>query len=304
MAFASVTSAPWLHMDTLSPRPAHRTKHLALLRYPFRNTVFDLAQSNNGLTNGTALWLGAQCLSLYLADALRLKAPSGRRLRAIELGSGVGLSACVVPELLCLLSHVLLRLALCSTGWDVLATDLPDVISGVLESNIARNASHLPVGSGNVQVRALDWTVPPEQWVWDHGTFIGLLGGPQRPQPDHIETFGPPFDLIISSDTLYAADIVHPLFRTLHALSTLSVKTGHRPTPAYLAIERRDPALIDRALTDAVTTWGFATERVPHRKVAKALEKGGAKWDKDDWDGVEIWKLTLKANNSPIPGSI
>ena len=55
-------------MDTLSPRPAHRTKHLALLRYPFRNTVFDLAQSNNGLTNGTALWLGAQCLSLYLAD--------------------------------------------------------------------------------------------------------------------------------------------------------------------------------------------------------------------------------------------
>ncbi|EPT06149.1 hypothetical protein FOMPIDRAFT_124948 [Fomitopsis schrenkii] len=266
----------------------HRTKHLALLRYPFRNTVFDLTQSNNGLTNGTALWLGAQCLSLYLADALRLKAPSGRRLRAIELGSGVGLSA----------------LALCSMGWDVLATDLPDVISGVLESNIARNASHLPVGSGNVQVRALDWTVPPEQWVWDNRTFIGLLGGPPRPQPEHFETFGPPFDLIISSDTLYATDIVHPLFRTLHILSTLSAKPGYRPPPVYLAIERRGPALIDRALADAVTTWGFTTERVLHRKVAKALEKGGTSWDKDDWDGVEIWKLTLVPKGSPIPGEV
>ncbi|KAI0724070.1 hypothetical protein C8Q72DRAFT_889829 [Fomitopsis betulina] len=275
-------------MDPLSPRPAHRTKHLALLRYPFRNTLFDLIQSNNGLTNGTALWLGSQCLSLYLADALRLKAPPGRRLRAIELGSGVGLSA----------------LALCSMGWDVLATDLPDVISGVLESNIARNASHLPVGRGTVQVRALDWTVPPEQWVWDNSTFIGLLGGPQRPQPEHVETCGPPFDLIISSDTLYATDIVHPLFRTLHVLCTLSAKPGCRPPPIYLAIERRDPALIDRALADAVTTWGFTTERVLHRKVAKALEKGGAKWDKDDWDGVEIWKLTLETKGSPIPGDV
>ncbi|KZT67699.1 hypothetical protein DAEQUDRAFT_792362 [Daedalea quercina L-15889] len=270
-------------MATHPPRPAHRTKHLALLRYPFRNTVFDLTQSDNGLTNGTALWLGAQCLSLYLADALKLKAPPGRRLQAIELGSGIGLSA----------------LALCSMGWDVLATDLPDVISAVLSTNIARNAPHLPVGSGIIQARALDWTVPPDQWEWSNSTSIGLPNNPEKPQIDCTETLCPPFDLIISSDTLYATEIVQPLLRTLHALATLSARHGCRSPPAYIAVERRDPSLVDLALADAVTVWGFTTERVLQKKVAKAMERGGVRWDKEDWEGVEIWKLTQKTNNSP-----
>ncbi|KAH9934621.1 uncharacterized protein B0H18DRAFT_869423 [Fomitopsis serialis] len=261
--------------------PAHSTKHIALLRYPFHGHLFYLAQRDNGLTNGTALWLGAQCLSLFLADALRRQAPPGRRLRAIELGSGIGLSA----------------LALCSMGWDVLATDLPDVISAVLSSNVARNTSQLPVGSGTVQVRALDWTVPPDQWVWDNATFIGLPEGPEADHPDLVETLRPPFDLIISSDTLYATEIVQPLFRTLHALTTLSAKHGCRSPPVYLAIERRDPLLIDLALADAVRLWDFTAERVPHKKIVKALEKGGANWDKEDWDDVEIWKLTRKTDS-------
>ncbi|TFY60280.1 hypothetical protein EVJ58_g5252 [Rhodofomes roseus] len=270
------------------PRPAHSTKHLALLRYPFRDLVFHLAQRDDGLTNGTALWLGAQCLSLYLADALRLKAPPARRLRAIELGSGIGLSA----------------LALCSMGWDVLATDLPDVISAVLTSNVVRNASQLPGGSGTIQVRALDWTVPADQWVWGNGTFIGLPGGPGTERTELVETLGPPFDLIISSDTLYAAEIVHPLFRTLHALITLSAEHGCRSPPVYLAIERRDPSLIDLALADAVKLWGFAAERVPHKKVVKALDKGGVKWDKEDWEGVEIWRFTQKTSSSPVSANV
>jgi len=268
--------------------PAHSTKHIALLRYPFHGCLFHLAQRDNGLTNGTALWLGAQCLSLYLADALRRKASPGRRLRALELGSGIGLSA----------------LALCSMGWDVLATDLPDVISAVLSSNVARNTSQLPAGSGTIQVRALDWTVPPDQWVWNNATFIGLPGGPETDHPDFVETLGPPFDLIISSDTLYATEIVQPLFRTLHAMTTLSAKHGCRSPPVYLAIERRDPLLIDLALADAVKLWGFAAERVPHKKIAKALEKGGAKWDKEDWDDVEIWKLTRKTNSSSVSSNV
>ncbi|EJF65975.1 hypothetical protein DICSQDRAFT_132150 [Dichomitus squalens LYAD-421 SS1] len=86
-------------------RPAHETKHVPLLHYPFRSHIFHLLQLDNGATNGTGLWLGAQCLSLYLSDLLKNKSststsgssPGAKRpIRAIELGSGVGLTACVV----------------------------------------------------------------------------------------------------------------------------------------------------------------------------------------------------------------
>ena len=80
-------------------RPAHHTKHVPLLQYPFRNASFHLTQRNNGQSNGTDLWLGAQCLSLYLADICARKAsiPSQTRPKLIELGSGIGLSAYVFP---------------------------------------------------------------------------------------------------------------------------------------------------------------------------------------------------------------
>ena len=76
-----------------------------------------LYQRDDGQSNGTALWLGGQCLSLYLVDIARkavtirekatassssLEAPSHTasrdmpalpRPKAIELGSGIGLTA-------------------------------------------------------------------------------------------------------------------------------------------------------------------------------------------------------------------
>lgn len=70
--------------------PAHHTKHLPILDYD----VFHLAQQDNGVSNGTALWLGAQCLSLYLTAHHKLKHPG---MRVIELGSGIGLTACARP---------------------------------------------------------------------------------------------------------------------------------------------------------------------------------------------------------------
>ena len=88
-------------MAGVALRPAHETKHVPLLDHPFRDRVFHLTQLDNGATNGTGLWLGAQCLSLFLSDALKSKnsptALAGAcRPRAIELGSGIGLSACVL----------------------------------------------------------------------------------------------------------------------------------------------------------------------------------------------------------------
>lgn len=75
--------------------PAHATKHIPVLQYTFANSIFHLSQLQNGISNGTALWLGGQCLIAYLADShLRYRGPSSQPPRAIELGSGIGLTAC------------------------------------------------------------------------------------------------------------------------------------------------------------------------------------------------------------------
>ena len=75
--------------------PAHETKHIPALKYTLLGHTFHLAQSDDGRSNGTALWLGAQVLSLYLVCHLKPPLPGHRRPRAVELGSGVGLTACV-----------------------------------------------------------------------------------------------------------------------------------------------------------------------------------------------------------------
>jgi len=62
----------------------------------------------------------------------------------------------------------------------------------------------------------------------------------------------------------------------------------------YLCIERRDPALLDRALAEAKDVWGFTATRIGHGRVSRAMEKAGLKWTKEDWAEVEIWKLKLK----------
>ncbi|KAJ3483343.1 hypothetical protein NLI96_g6378 [Meripilus lineatus] len=348
-----------------TPLPAHKTKHIHHLQYPFRNTSFHLAQLDNGLTNGTGLWLGGQCLSVYLAHIYGRKQhqhdqqtvsphmQKNHRPRAIELGSGIGLSA----------------LALSSLGWDVLATDLPVVLTSVLSQNIARNIPILPPGSGHLQARVLDWTVPPEKWSWNSNAVIAQSPPPDfdttstsysdsnkqefphatiqhdhmtsldsvtttasRPQldADQVEFeyksrdpatnnntpphLAPPFDLIISADTLYLSSLVDPFLRTLHALSvqSLQVSSSHTnsttstnptspstsPPPIYLCIERRDPRLMDQTFLTAQEKYNFTVERIPHRKLSKIMGKGGLMWDKSEWEGVEVWKLVLRVSSS------
>ena len=91
------------HAQTL---PAHETKHVPSLEYTFLDHTFHLAQSDDGHSNGTTLWLGAQILALYLVYHLKLPSPQKRlNPRAVELGSGVGLTACVCrPFMTCLLN--------------------------------------------------------------------------------------------------------------------------------------------------------------------------------------------------------
>ncbi|PFH50658.1 hypothetical protein AMATHDRAFT_144554 [Amanita thiersii Skay4041] len=266
-------------MSTL--RPAHHTKHLPILLHPFKSSSFSISQRADGISNGTALWLGAQCLSLYLAYIIKPN-HSTSRPRAIELGSGTGLTA----------------LALNSLGWDVLATDLPHVIATVLSDNINNNTNRLPFTSGRIQIRELDWTVYPDKWSWSNGHSITSIPTPctslhpLSPQTPANELLAPPFDIIYSADTVYDPALIEPLLRTIHALSTLSCNKSCAP-PVYLCIERRDPALVDRLLADAKAVWQFNVERVPHKKLVKAMLRGGVQWEKHDWEGIEIWKLSL-----------
>ncbi|KDQ60708.1 hypothetical protein JAAARDRAFT_124855 [Jaapia argillacea MUCL 33604] len=272
-----------------SPLPAHHTKHLSILDYPFINSRYMLAQSDDGATNGTALWLGAQCLSLYFAHIVAKLPKSGtpgRRPRVIELGSGVGLTALVLSSL----------------GWDVLATDLCNVTATVLSRNVAQNTPQLH--SGTIEIRELDWMISPEDWTWDNDEVIASASRTrQESDARPTDVLGPPFDFIITSDTFYAPALTAPLLRTLYALSVQSLIGGRGP-PIYICIERRDPVLIDQALEAARVTWGFSTDRVPQKKVARAMEKGGVKWPREDWEGVEIWKMSLDPNCASLQSAV
>jgi hypothetical protein len=66
------------------------------------------------------------------------------------------------------------------------------------------------------------------------------------------------------------------MLRALHSLSTLSAVAfpSHRFPPIVLCIERRDSLLVD-CLGDAQIIWHFNVERIPHKKLSKAVERSG-----------------------------
>ncbi len=116
-------------------------------------------------------------------------------MRAIELGIGLGLTP----------------LGLARLGSNIIATDLPWVISSCLSKNIENNISRLPPGSGEVLVRELDWTVLPEQWVWDHETIIA--SPTYSPSGSELQQLTYGLDLILTADTIYSSDLVTPFLR-------------------------------------------------------------------------------------------
>ncbi|KAF8447607.1 hypothetical protein L210DRAFT_3389642 [Boletus edulis BED1] len=245
-------------------QPAHHTKHLPSLTYPILTHTLHLVQSDDGRSNGTALWLGAQILSLYLTYNLKQPLPQRRRPRAVELGSGIGLTALVLSAL----------------GYDVLATDTRHVCNSVLRHNVAMNLPHLPATAGSIQVRELDWNVDSDRWLWNNPMRVTPNGDECGTNAQDL--LAPPFDLIIASDTLYDVSLVQPFFRTVRALAASS-----QPKPLFLlALERRDPQLIDEALACAP----MPLAQVPIKKVRRALERAGIRWETSDWEGVEIWK--------------
>ncbi|TFK54994.1 hypothetical protein OE88DRAFT_1653595 [Heliocybe sulcata] len=283
------------------PLPAHHTKHIPLLDYAFLDRRFSLRQLDDGSSNGTVVGRAVPILVSrgYLCETEAFwymqQASKSRRIRQRHRAHGVGGTQFPWNATFKTAGDIR-RLALSSLGWDILATDVSFVISAVLKDNIHGNVANLTGDPGTIQVRELDWTVPPSNWTWTSHEVIS--SHTISDVEGHCELLEPPFDLILTSDTLYTESLCTPLLRTLHALCTQSVQSTSRSTrtpPVYICVERRDSALIDRALSEAKSAWGFSVQRVPHRKVLKAMEKGGlAGWNKVDWEGVEIWRMTLR----------
>ncbi|KAL5511661.1 hypothetical protein ACEPAH_4879 [Sanghuangporus vaninii] len=279
-----------------------------------------------------------------ISSSIPIQNPSGSlrqsrrrsRSRAIELGSGVGLTS----------------LVLAAQGWSVLATDTPAVVHSVLRPNIRRNTRNTTNtitttdGSsatattrflGTVQVRALDWTVPPEEWNWsDPESVTGSWSSAMTVSRDirirtrmsravtdenfeapGEELLGPPFDLIVTADTVYSPDLIMPLLRTIKHLILLSASPPQhtvisesksesklkfnskqkqkKSCPAvYLVLEKRDPAQLASFFSQAHDIWGLGAQRIPTPRVRRAMSRAGlSHWKKEDWEGVEVWKLYL-----------
>lgn len=267
-------------------------------------------------TTGTTLWLGAQVMACYLRDTLgdvqttSFSTPSSsrrptdattsrdhdtlvpvpRRKRAIELGSGVGY----------------LSLCLASWGWDVVATDIEPVTSTVLRPNVDLGLNavkrHRRDAAGKIGVTRLDWL----EVARDGLPSCTRLEGDSEPENNVLPEND--YDMIITTDTLYATDLVQPLWTTLRLLSERPSRqpgassaddshaapaTSITPPPIYIALENRDPDLIGAGL-EAGRAMGFEVKRIGAPRVARAVDKAGWGWRSEDWAGVEIWKARWK----------
>lgn len=172
----------------------------------------------------------------------------------------------------------------------------------------------MPGSQSTIQVKEFDWTELPNTWRWDHPQYIARSGGvvndhdhdhdhnlDQQLLSESISPLTPPFDLVVTSDTVYSPDLVMPLLRSLHCLCRLSRNSGSTKCQTgpvvYIALENRDPSLISIFLTEAREKWAFNCARIPDRRIVRAMEKGKLKWAKADWEGIEVWKFQLSSSS-------
>lgn len=144
-----------------------------------------------------------------------------------------------------------LALSLQDSGYNVTATDVEPVLSLVLRPNVGQT----------VEVAELDWfdlsgsSLVDEEW-----------------------------DIIVTADTVYAQHLLPGLWDAIQA----AVK-GKTATTVYVAMERRDPGLVDAAIAMG-SERGCVLRKVSSGLIEKAIAKAGWDWAVEDWEDVEIWK--------------
>jgi predicted nicotinamide N-methyase len=172
---------------------------------------------------------------------------------ALDLGAGIGLTS----------------LALAALGWDVTATDVAEVVDGVLAGNCERNEAAV---RGRVTVQVLDW----------------FSSGQQRQQGAGEQAQGEEkkYGMIVTTDTLYEPSLVRPLLTTIR-------KYAGAATTVWVALEVRDKAVIEAAL-EMAKEMGIVLSRIPRTRLRKALKAAGMAWKEEEWEGVEVWKGKIK----------
>ncbi|WWD22097.1 hypothetical protein CI109_106586 [Kwoniella shandongensis] len=315
------------------PLPASHTKHLDLLAHPIPRQPDHLllplrqisssssegaTKNGNGSTGttGTTLWLSGQVLACYLSS-LPLPTTTASsssksnpnfgqngntpRPRVLELGSGIGYTS----------------LCLASFGYEVLASDIEPVLSGVLSDNVENGLRVMRASMergrvGEVVVKNLDWEDVSNRLgkrrrrrggdndsrAMDDDAMekveVGSNGENGNDDLDWLDDN--PWDMIVMTDTFYAPHLIAPLWDTLEYVSTsqpasntttTSSPPSTRIPPIYIGIEVRDPPLIAQALEEG-RQRGFELKKIGKKRVGKELERWG--WKSEDWEGVEIWK--------------
>jgi len=238
-----------------------------------------------------------------------------RRKCCIDVGAGTGIKLLSFSErkILTPSNLGLLSLSLHHMGYNILSTDVNIIAEGILATNLQNNQSK-DLDAPVLESRTLDWFVDPTKWNWKQKD-ITTSNDSSAPDSEPTSFLSPPFDFLVTSDSIYHPSLSQPLLRTLHSLSSLQISQNYDAStstislnkkklsspPIYLALENRDSPLIDAWLKSAQDDWGFKTTRVVHERLEKLIGqgKGGLRWEEDNWHSVEVYKMKWNGITRP-----
>ncbi|KAI7956108.1 hypothetical protein MJO29_007507, partial [Puccinia striiformis f. sp. tritici] len=193
----------------------------------------------------------------------------------------------------------LLSITLSALSYTVLATDIEPSLSQILLPNVRDWMEDNP-SAGKICTCQLDWNLEPDCQsictAFSSDANLELTSDLNLPTESNeqvrisVRQDGLPttsIDLIVSADTVYTVELIRPLLTTLTKLTTMSLK---QPL-IYIALERRDPNLVDSFFRIAVE-MGFRATQVEHNRLRKWVDSMG--WIDGDWEAVEVWKLCMK----------
>jgi len=151
---------------------------------PFHLNMTQITSPQAKAGTGSAVWDAGFVLSEYIFRRIRFRKAG---LRAVDLGTGLGLNAIVLALL----------------GMDVVATDGDDRLFPTLRANLERNLARNEPALTATGHRAGRVTVQ-QYWWGDDVTKVGLQ---------------PPYDLVCGSDLIYQVPAMEPLLKAFNDLS-------------------------------------------------------------------------------------
>lgn len=270
---------------TAPPVLAWDSKDVAELSYPLPLVRARLVLGQDQASQDTAasLWPAAQAAVAVLqavhADAQRDPAAAYAQLRMLaglptNAGGGGGADPPCVWELGSGLA--LPGMAARLLGWRVVVSDEPAALAAVTVPSLERNAAALtrrtgahllaPSEASAIAAAALDWRASAEDT--------------QRTAHAHAPN---PLDMLLTTDTAYEMSLVPPLLQTLHTLAT------PQHTILFIAIERRDPLVLDHTLSLAADLGLHLGRLDPALVRAAAARFGNPAWPAEDVDDLEVY---------------